>query len=374
MENFNLDQTPTNGAISVTKDASKIKLDNNGNIDLSQYQESDLAKYKSMSTSLDIKDSSTIINFGADLQGKMGQYSDNFLTRVRTFDSGEVGGYITNLLSEINQIDVDKIEQGTFKRILRRIPIIKSLMTSIEKMFQQYDTVSANVEKIANKVNLGRVNSLKDNAALQTIFDNNITFIANMEELIIAAQMKYDEIKAEVAQMETERDKYQDYEIADRQDFLHRLDRRLGDMKTVRFIMIQSLAQIRVVQSTNLTVAEKAQTIITTTIPVWKQQLTLAVALERQRANIEVQKKVTDATNEMLLKNSRMLKQNSINAARESERAVVDIATLRQTTQDLVETLTEVKRIHTEGEESRKALNKDLAALETELKKKVTGN
>jgi uncharacterized protein YaaN involved in tellurite resistance len=349
-------------------------LDNNGNIDLSQYQESELVKYKSISTSLDIKDSSTIINFGADIQSKMGQYSDNFLTRVRTFDSGEVGGYITSLLTEINQIDVDKIEQGTFKRILRRIPIVKSLLTSIEKMFQQYDTVSANVEKIANKVNLGRINSLKDNAALQTIFDSNITFIGNIEELIIAAQLKYDEIKAEVAKMETERDKYQDYEIADRQDFLHRLDRRLGDMKTVRFIMIQSLAQIRVVQSTNLTVAEKAQTIITTTIPVWKQQLTLAVALERQRANIEVQKKVTDATNEMLLKNSKMLKQNSISAARESERAVVDVTTLRQTTQDLIETLTEVKRIHNEGEESRKTLNKDLAALETELKKNVTSN
>lgn len=367
MENQNLEVKPSN-------DAQKIKLDNNGNIDLTQYNESDLVKYKLLSTDLKVDNSSSIINFGSDIQGKMGQYSDNFLTRVRTSNSGEVGNHISTLLTEINQIDVDKIEQGSLKRFLRKIPIIKSFITSIEKMYQQYDTVASNVEKISNKINLGRINSLKDNAALQSIFDQNIIFIQNMEDLIIAAQIKHNDITTELVQMELNPTNYPEYEMSDRRDFLHRLDRRLGDMKTVRYIMVQSLAQIRIVQSTNLTVAEKAQTIITTTIPVWKQQLTLAVALERQRANIEVQKKVTDATNEMLLKNSKMLKQNSINAARESERSVVDINTLRQTTQDLIDTLVEVKRIHTEGEESRKSLNKDLVSLETELKKNITNS
>lgn len=367
MENKNLQTIPSN-------DEQKIKLDSNGNVDLSQYDDSALAKYKVLSTELKVENSGSIINFGSDLQGKMGTFSDNFLTRVRTSNSGEVGAHITTLLTEINQIDVDKIDQGSFKRFLRKIPILKSFIASVEKMYQKYDTVASNVEKISNKINIGRINSLKDNAALQTIFDNNLIFIKNMEDLIIAAHIRYNEVKLELQQMETDPSRYSDYELADRRDFLHRLDRRLGDMKTVRYIMVQSLPQIRIVQDTNLSVAEKAQTIITTTIPVWKQQLTLAVALERQKANIEVQKKVTDATNEMLLKNSKMLKQNSINAARESERAVIDIETLRQTTQDLIDTLVEVKRIHEEGEESRKSLNKELITLETELKKNITNS
>jgi len=165
---------------------------------------------------------------------------------------------------------------------------------------------------------------------------------------------------------------YQDYEIADLRDFLSRLDKRLADMKIVRFIMIQSLAQIRVVQNNNTSIAEKAQSIVSTTIPVWKNQLTLAVALQRQKANVEMQKKISDTTNTILQKNADMLKQNSIDVARENEKTVVSIDTLKMTTQSLIETLNEVKQIHEAGAASRRVLDGELKTLETELKKNVT--
>lgn len=175
-----------------------------------------------------------------------------------------------------------------------------------------------------------------------------------------------------LAEMEANPSAYQDYEIADLREFCGRLDKRLADMKIVRFIMLQSLAQIRVVQNNNTSIAEKAQSIVSTTIPVWKNQLTIAVALQRQKANVEMQKKISDTTNTILQKNADLLKQNSIDVARENEKTVVSIDTLKRTTQSLIETLNEVKQIHEQGTQNRKVLNTELQTLETELRKNVT--
>ena len=169
--------------------------------------------------------------------------------------------------------------------------------------------------------------------------------------------------------MEANTSNYQDYQIADKRDFAYRLDKRLADMKIVRFIMMQTLAQIRVVQNNNTSIAEKAQSILTTTMPVWKNQLTLAVALQRQKQNIEVQKRVSDTTNTILQKNATMLKQNSIEVAKENENTIVSLETLKMTTQSLIETLSEVKQIHQKGSETRRELDSGLQQLEAELKK-----
>jgi uncharacterized protein YaaN involved in tellurite resistance len=312
------------------------------------------------------------LNYGSDLQQGMERYSNTFLSSVRTFDSGEVGTLITDLLHELNYIDVDELEQNAFVRVLSRIPIIRTLVMDTKKMFAKYDLVVNNVDKIVNKIKAGRVNSIKDNSSLQTMFDSNVDFIHQMEELIIAGQLKYQELNEQLAVMDGNPSAYQDYEIADLRDYVNRLDKRLADLKVVRFIMLQSLAQIRVVQNNNTTIAEKAQSIVSTTIPVWKNQLTIAVALNRQKANVEMQKKISDTTNTILQKNAELLKQNSIDVARENEKTVVSLDTLKRTTQSLIETLTEVKRIHDEGTQNRKTLNTELQTLETELKKNVT--
>jgi len=302
----------------------------------------------------------------------MEKYSNAFLTSVRTYDSGEVGGLITDLLSELNYIDVDELDQSGFKQILSKIPFLKKIVVDTQKLFQKYDTVVNNIDKITNKIKVGRLNSIKDNSSLQTMFDSNVSYIKQMEELIISGQLKYKELSEKLAQMDANPADYNDYEIADLRDFVNRLDKRLADLKVVRFIMMQSLAQIRVVQNNNTSIAEKAQSIISTTIPVWKNQLTIAVALHRQKQHVEVQKKISDTTNTILQKNAELLKQNSIDVARENEKTVVSIDTLKRTTQSLIETLNEVKRIHDEGNQNRKVLNTELQNLETELKKNVT--
>ncbi|MFA6247857.1 MAG: toxic anion resistance protein [Mucilaginibacter sp.] len=349
-----------------------VKLDKDGNVDLTNITPDEVKKYSEKGKDLNPADVNSILNYGTDVQASMERYSNTFLSSVRTFDSGEVGTLITDLLHELNYIDVDELEQNAFVRIISRIPILRTLVMDTKKMFAKYDLVVNNVDKITNKIKAGRVNSIKDNASLQTMFDSNVDYIHQMEELIIAGQLKYKELNEQLAVMDGNPSAYQDYEIADLRDYVNRLDKRLADLKVVRFIMLQSLAQIRVVQNNNTTIAEKAQSIVSTTIPVWKNQLTIAVALNRQKANVEMQKKISDTTNTILQKNAELLKQNSIDVARENEKTVVSLDTLKRTTQSLIETLTEVKRIHDEGTQNRKTLNTELQTLETELKKNVT--
>jgi uncharacterized protein YaaN involved in tellurite resistance len=349
-----------------------VKLDKDGNVNTAALTPADSQKYGDIAKSLNPSDGGTILNYGADLQGSMEKYSNDFLTSVRTFNSGEVGNLINDLLTELKIIDVDELNQSPVKSFFSKIPFFKNVVMDVQKLFQKYDTVVSNIDKITNKIKAGRINSIKDNASLQTMFDSNVNYIHQMEDLVIAGQLKLNELQGALANMEANAATYQDYEISDMRDFVDRLDKRLADLKTVRFIMLQSLAQIRVVQNNNNSIADKAQSIVTTTIPVWKNQLTIAVALQRQKANVEMQQKVSETTNTILQKNAELLKQNSINVAKENEKTVVSIDTLKKTTQNLIETLTEVKRIHDEGAQNRANLNTELASLESELRKNVS--
>ena len=357
---------------NVTQALTPVKLDKDGNVDLEKISSEETLKYNEIGKSLEPSDVNSILNYGSDAQNSMEKYSNEFLSSVRTYNSGEVGGLINELLTELNYIDVSELEQSAFKNFISKIPFLKRLVVDVKKLFQKYDVVVNNIDKITNKIKAGRLNSIKDNSSLQTMFDSNVGYIHQMEELIIAGQMKYNELNIKLAEMEGRPADYQDYEIADLRDFISRLDKRLADMKIVRFIMLQSLAQIRVVQNNNTSIAEKAQSIVSTTIPVWKNQLTIAVALQRQKANVEMQKKISDTTNTILQKNAEMLKQNSIDVARENEKTVVSLETLKRTTSSLIETLNEVKQIHEAGAQSRRVLDGELKTLETELKKNVT--
>jgi uncharacterized protein YaaN involved in tellurite resistance len=359
----------TNNEITLT--GSNNPIDKDGNVNLEKVQQQDLAQYTSLSNQLNEKDVNSIMNYGADIQNSIAKQSDTFLSNVRTYNSGDVGAHINELLTELNYIDVDQLNQSPFKRFLSKVPLLNKLVVDIKKLFQQYDKITANVDKISNKVKAGMINSVKDNSSLQTMFDGNVNLIKEIEKYIIAGQLKFKQASDELAAMEANAAQHQDYEIADKRNFVNRLDKRLADMKVVRFIMIQSLAQIRVVQNNNTSIAEKAQSILTTTMPVWKNQLTLAVALQRQKANIEIQRKVSETTNTILQKNADMLRQNSIEVAKENENTIVSLETLKQTTKSLIDTLTEVKAIHEQGTQTRRELDAGLQSLEAELKKGV---
>ncbi|MNJ94999.1 TelA-like protein [compost metagenome] len=347
-------------------------MDKEGNVNLANVSETEVANtYRPIANQLNEKDVNSILNYGAEIQNTIAKQSDTFLSNVRVQQGGEVGTLINDLLAELNYIDVDELNKNAFQRFMSKIPLLNKLVIDVKQLFQKYDKITANVDRISNKVKAGMINSIKDNTSLQTMFDGNVELIKEMENYIVAGQLRFTELSEELAQMEVNASQYQDYEIADKRTFINRLDKRLADMKVVRFILLQSLAQIRVVQNNNTSLAEKAQSILTTTMPVWKNQLTLAVALQRQRQNIEVQRKVSETTNTILQKNAEMLKTNSIEVARENENTIVSLETLKMTTKSLIDTLTEVKQIHEQGTQTRRELDAGLQSLEAELKKGV---
>ena len=358
-----------------TKEKGELKVINdNGVINLDNISSAEMERYSRLNSSLVVTDINSISNYGADLQNTMGKYSNDFLTAVRGSNGGEIGELINNLLGELNYIDVDELKApSTFQKFIRNIPILNKLVANVEKMLHKYDSITKNIDSLTQKITATRLASLRDNNALQSMFENNIAYGKQIEDLIIAGKIKSEEVKKQLAEMQANADQYESHEIQDVMEFQNNLDRRLNDLLMLRYVIKQSLPQIRTVQYNNIAVADKAQTIIATTIPVWKNQLSIAVALHNQQANIEAHRKVTDTTNLILRKNAEMLRQNSSLVAKENERSFVDIETLRTTTQQLIETIREVKEIHEQGALQRKAAEDELVKIETELNTNMIG-
>lgn len=343
-------------------------IDDNGNINIAAISEEDKKRYSQLTRNLVVTDINSISNYGSDIQNVMGKYSNDFLTAVRTPQSGEIGTLITDLLSELDYIDVDELkEPSALTKVIRKIPILNKLVKSVDKILNKYDSIAENVDTISKKIAVTRLSSLRDNNALQTMFENNIIYGKQIEDLIVAGKIKLDEVNSTLNEMMENQDQYEPHQIQDAQEFAHNLERRLSDMMALRYVIKQSLPQIRTVQYNNIAIADKAQSIISTTIPVWKNQLSIAVALHNQKANIEAHRKITETTNTILKKNAEMLRQNSTDVARENERSVIDIETLRDTTRQLIDTIKEVKQIHEEGAAKRKAAEEEILKIESEL-------
>lgn len=343
-------------------------IDESGNVNLACLSEEEKQKYAKLNKSLVVTDINSISNYGSDLQNTMGKYSTDFLTAVRANQSGEIGGLINDLLNELGYIDVDELKKPSLvKKVIRKIPILKNLVTSVDKILNKYDSIAKNVDDIARKITTTRLASLRDNNALQVMFDNNVIYGKQIEDLIVAGKLKLEEVNKTLAHMMENQDQYEPHQIQDVQEFTNNLERRLTDMLTLRYVVKQSLPQIRTVQYNNIAIADKAQSIIATTIPVWKNQLSIAVALNNQKERIEAHRRITDTTNTILRKNAEMLHQNSVDVARENERSVVDIETLRDTTRELIDTIKEVKQIHEEAAAKRKAAEEEIMKIESEL-------
>lgn len=349
------------------------RISDKGDVNIENLSPSEIEKYSRLNSSLNIRDINSVSNFGSELQGTMTKYSNDFLNAVRTSKCGEIGTLIDNLLTELGYIDIDDLaEPNSFKKFVRKIPILNKLLKSVEKVIKKYDTIAKNVDDISQKITSMRMLALRDNNALQTMFNNNMVYGSQIEELIIAGKIKLNEIDNKLNEMQEHSENYDAHEIQDVQTFKNNLERRLNDMLILRYVIKQSLPQIRTVQYNNIAIADKAQSIIATTIPVWRNQLSIAVALHNQKNSITAQRKITDTTNQILLKNAELLKENSVYAAKENERTVIDVETLRQTTSKLIETIREVKQIHEEAAKNRHMTEIELQKVERDLEAAMT--
>ena len=353
----------------------KTRLSDTGEIDVSLIPAKKKAYYSEIAKVLDEKDLTSIASYGSDLQRAMDTYSSDFLKQ--SFDSNnsiESAQLISNLLGELHEVNIDDLEApSALKRFLRKIPGLRRFVVSVEQIKAKYDTIEKNIDGIVQKLETARQIAIRDNNNLQKQFENNVDYVEQLGELIIAGKIKSQELDKLIEDMKTNSEEYDDYQISDVEEYKNSLDKRLTDLTMLRYAFKQSLTQIRIIQRTNIMNANNTEQQIAMTIPLWKNQLSLAVALYDQKQTLEISSKVADTTNEIFKKNAEMMKTQAIEVAKQNQRTVIDIETLRKTTSDLLTTVEGVQKAQLEGAQKRAAAEQELFKLEKQMSQTAIG-
>ena len=357
------------------KPKKNIVLSDNGDVNLSLINKEDKKRYTQIASSLNENDMTSIMNYGSDLQNAMDAYSNDFLNqRFDSTSSIKSAELIANLLGELQEVDIAELnEPSAFKRFIRRIPLLKKFVTSVEQIKAKYNTIQKNIDGITQKLEQTRLIAIRDNNLLEKQFQNNLSYVNQLGELIIAGKMKSKELEDEISTMKEESYNYNDYEIRKVEDFKNNLDKKITDLVMMRYSFQQSLVQINIIQQTNTQDAQNTEMQIKTTILIWKNQMSMAVALYNQKKSIEASNLVTNTTNEILRRNSEMMKTQAIEVAKQSQRTVIDIETLEKTHKDLIATIEGVEKAQEEGRAKRAAAERRIKELERDMHVKALG-
>ena len=353
------------------KKVTEEKIEDSLNYELLTQEEKDAIK--EFNEKIDVYDNTQVLQFGAAAQNKISKFSDEVLESVRTKDTGEVGDELSKLVAELKSFDKAIVDTQNMNLLER---VFSSVKKEVDKLIAKYSKVEKNVDSIEAHLDKQRMQMLKDITLFDGMYEKNLEFFKEISLYIIAGEKKLEELREKVlpelqAKAKESGEQLDVQKVNDMENIINRFEKKIYDLKTTRLISIQMAPQIRLLQSNEAELVEKIQSSITNTIPLWKNQMVLALGINRAKAALESQKAVTNLTNEMLKKNSETLKQGSIQIAEESERAIVDIETLKKTNQDIIETLDKVVEIHKNGRIKRQESEKELEALEKELKEKM---
>lgn len=296
------------------------------------------------------------------------------ISEVRSKDGGQVGEVLTDLVLKIKGMDVDSLSpKGSF---VSRIPVIGSMSKAAGKFMEKYQKMSVEIEKIIDELDRSKMMLLKDITILDALFAKNLDYLKELDRYILAGDLKLSDLHGKVipearAKAEASTDPVEAQRLNDLLQMVNRFEKKLHDLKLSRMVSIQTIPQIRLIQNNNQLLVEKIQSSILNTIPLWKNQIVIAITLFRQKKALAVQKEVTDATNDLLTRNSELLKDTSLGVARESERGIVEIETLKKVNADLISTIEETLKIQQEGRQKRQMAETELTNMENELKEKL---
>lgn len=317
---------------------------------------------------IDLSNSSMILQYGAGTQKKMADFSENALENVKTKDLGEVGDLLSGVVKELKSFDEEE-EKGF-------LGIFKKTSNKLQNMKAKYAKAETNVNQICKVLESHQVQLMKDIAILDKMYELNLTYFKELSMYILAGKKKLQEVREgklqEMIRKAQASGLPEDAQAArDLESMCNRFEKKIHDLELTRTISIQTAPQIRLVQSNDTLMVEKIQSTVVNTIPLWKSQMVLALGVEHSTQAAEAQRKVTDMTNELLKKNAEKLQMATVETAKESERGIVDIETLKATNESLIQTLDEVMRIQTEGRQKRKEAEAEMVRLEGELKDKL---
>ncbi|MCD8134082.1 MAG: toxic anion resistance protein [Clostridiales bacterium] len=321
------------------------------------------------SKKIDIHNSQAILQYGVGTQKKMADFSETALKNVRTKDLGEVGNMLSSLVTELKSFEIEENEKG-FKGLF------KKSSNKATAMKAKYAKAETNVTAVCTALENHQQLLLKDIAVMDKMYEVNLTYFKELSMYILAGKKKLEEFRAgelaEAVEKARRSSLPEDAQAAkDLENKCERFEKKLHDLELTRIISIQTAPQIRLVQNNDTLMAEKIQSTIVNTIPLWKSQMVLALGIEHSNQAAKAQREVTDMTNELLRKNADILKTATIETAKESERGIVDIETLQHTNESLISTFDEVMQIQSEGREKRRAAEQEMIRIETELKNKL---
>ena len=317
---------------------------------------------------IDLTNSTMILQYGAGTQKKMADFSETALDNVRTKDLGEVGNLLGSVVQELKDFDEEE-ERGFFG-------IFKKQANKLQSLKTKYASAEANVNQICKVLEGHQVQLMKDIAVLDKMYELNLTYFKELTMYILAGKKKLREVQeTELADMRMKAQRSglaEDAQAArDLEAMCQRFEKKIHDLELTRMVSIQTAPQIRLVQNNDTIMAEKIQSTIVNTIPLWKSQMVLALGVAHSRQAAEAQREVTDMTNELLKKNAETLKMATVETAKESERGIVDMETLKTTTESLISTLDEVMQIQAEGRQKRQEAEVEIRKMEQELKEKL---
>lgn len=314
-----------------------------------------------------------ILTYGANAQTELSSFSHQMLDHVQKKDIGPVGDILKDLMDKLGQLNPEELSTQKKSGIKR---LFGKVSRSVQELMTKYQKLSTQIDRIGIQLEHSKRGLIEDVQMLEKLYEQNKAYFQALNIYIAAAEIKRDEILNETIpslrqKAEASSDQMAYQEVNDMAQFLDRLEKRLYDLQLSRQITIQSAPQIRMIQQTNQTLAEKIQSSVMTSIPLWKNQIAIALTLNRQMKAVEAQKQVTKTTNDLLLKNSEMLKINSLETAKENERGIVEIDTLKQTQENLLQTIEETLRIQADGRLKRKAAEVEIARMEEQLKQRL---
>ncbi|KRM36637.1 hypothetical protein FC83_GL002511 [Agrilactobacillus composti DSM 18527 = JCM 14202] len=326
-------------------------------------------KAQELAEAIDEHNTTSVINYGAQAQKQLGDFSQNILNKVQSQDTGAIGDALTDLMYRLNEANPDELRaenKSVFKRIFGKVK------RSIYEIQGKYQQIGAQIDGIASRLNVEKDGLLKDNVTMEELYEQNKSYFQALNIYIAAGQLKQKELDNELIPKAQEKANASGNQIDvqavnDLRQFKDRLEKRTYDLELAKQVTLQQAPQIRLIQNTNQALAEKIQASINTAIPLWKNQVAIALTLLRQKDAVTAQRQVSETTNDLLKKNSEMLKMSSIETAKENERGVIDIETLQKTQNDLIETLQETLKIQQEGHSKRQNAELELNKMENEL-------
>ena len=340
-----------------------------------QLSTAELQKAKDYALTLRDNRQNTITNYGKDVQNEMTKFTDEVLLNVKNKDTGEIGESLRNLVVSLDSADPEKMVNSN--RGIRRF--FNKLRLSVFEMTAKYQEVSVQIDQVTERLKAQEASLLEDNAILDQMYQVNLDYYKSLNVLIVGGQLRSAEMQNEIEEKqavldEQAADQMQYQVLRDLKDQKNRLEQRVNDLLLTREITIQQAPQIKLIQNANSILSEKIHSSINTAIPLWKNQVGIAISLLRQKNALEAQEAVADATNELLKKNSSMLRQQTVDVVKATQRGGVDVETLKATQADLVATLQEVMTVQQEGEQKRKNVQAELDILENNFQAKILAN